>query len=109
MSDTSKKTKKNSKSQQPKDLGQQVTDEWNKFAKNIPDVKKEIEDVINSVGEKNEDIMENAKEARDKMVELSKKHSHVVLVGVILGGLVIILSYGIKKMICWRMKISTSM
>ena len=44
--------------------------------------------------------MENAKEARDKMVELSKKHSHVVLVGVILGGLVIILSYGIKKMIC---------
>ena len=100
MSDTSKKTKKNSKSQQPKDLGQQVTDEWNKFAKNIPDVKKEIEDVINSVGEKNEDIMENAKEARDKMVELSEKHSHVVLVGVILGGLVIILSYGIKKMIC---------
>ena len=103
MSDTSKKTKKNSNSQQPKDLGQQVTDEWNKFAKNIPDVKKEIEDVINSVGEKKEGIVEKIKEARDKLVELyqeSKNHSHVLLLGVILGGSVIILSFGIIKMIC---------
>ena len=103
MSDTSKTTKKNSKSQQPKDLGQQVTDEWNKFANNIPDVKKEIEDVINSVEEKKDGMVEKAKAARDKMVELyqeSKKHSRVVWFGVILGGSVIILSYGIMKMIC---------
>ena len=97
MSDTSKKTKK---SQQPKDLGQQVTDEWNKFAKNIPDVKKEIEDVINSVEEKKDGMVEKAKAARDKLVELYQEHSHVVWFGVILGGSVIILSYGIMKMIC---------
>ena len=42
MSDNSKKTKKISKSQ--KDLGKKVTDEWKKFAKNTPDVKKEIEE-----------------------------------------------------------------
>ena len=103
MSDTSKKTKNNSNSQQPKDLGQQVTDEWNKFAKNIPDVKKEIEDVINSVGEKKDGTVKKIKEAKDKMVELyqeSKNHPHVVLLGVILGFSVIILSYGIMKMIC---------
>ena len=80
-----KKSEKNSKSQ--KDLGQKVTDEWNKFTKNVPDVKKEIEDVINSAGEEKDSMVKRAKEARDKMMELyqeSKKHSHVVLFGVIL-------------------------
>merc|ERR1739848_363949 len=124
MSDNnSKKSKKSSKSQQ--DLGQKVTEEWNRFTKNIPDVKQEIEDVINSVGEEKDtmlkrakeamdsmlkrakeamDIMlKRAKEARDKMMEVfqeSKKHSQVVLFGVIFGGLVVILAYGTMKMIC---------
>ena len=64
MSDNSKKTVENSKSQQ--DLGQKVTEEWNKFTKNIPDVKKEIEDIINSVGEEKESMVKRVKEARDK-------------------------------------------
>lgn len=94
MSDNSK----NSKS--PEDLGQKVTDEWNKFTKNIPDVKKEIEDIINSVGEEKDSMV---KRVRDKMVEFyqeSKKHSQVVLFGVIFGSSVIILAYGVMKMIC---------
>merc|ERR1739848_540028 len=113
MSDNnSKKSKKSSKSQQ--DLGQKVTEEWNKFTKNIPDVKQEIEDVINSVGEEKDtmlkrakeamdSMLKRAKEARDKMMEVfqeSKKHSQVVLFGVIFGGLVVILAYGTMKMIC---------
>merc|ERR1711934_500418 len=101
MSDNSKKSETNSKSHE--DLGQKVTGEWNKFTKNIPDVKKEIEDIINSVGEEKDSMMKRAKEARDKMVELyqeSKKHSQVVLLGVIFGCSVIILAYGIMKMIC---------
>ena len=53
MSDNSKKTVENSKSQQ--DLGQKVTD-----------VKKEIEDIINSVGEEKESMVKRVKEARDK-------------------------------------------
>ena len=32
-------------------VGQKVTEEWNKFTENIPDVKKEIEDIITSVEE----------------------------------------------------------
>ena len=101
MSDNSKKSEKNSKS--PEDLGQKVTDEWNKFTKNKPDVKKEIEDIINSVGEEKDSMVKRAKQVRDKMVELyqeSKKHSQVVLFGVIFGSSVIILAYGIMKMIC---------
>ena len=124
MSDNSKKSEKNSKSPEDLDLGQKVIDEWNKFTKNIPDVKQEIEDVINSVGEEKDtmlnrakeamdsmlkrvkeamDIMlKRAKEARDKMMEFyqeSKKHSQVVLFGAIFGSLVVILAYGIMKMI----------
>ena len=103
MSDNSnKKSLKNSKSQ--KDLGQKVTEEGNKFTKNIPDVKKEIEDIINSVGEEKDSLVKRVKEARDKMMEVyqeSKKHPHVVLFGVILGSSVIILAcYGVMKMIC---------
>ena len=101
MSDNSKKSEKNSKS--PEDLGQKVTDEWNKFTKNKPDVKKEIEDIINSVGEEKDSMVKRVEQVRDKMVELyqeSKKHSQVVLFGVIFGSSVIILAYGIMKMIC---------
>ena len=47
MSDNSKKTEDNSQ----QNLGKKVTEEWNKFTENIPDVKKEIEDIINSVEE----------------------------------------------------------
>ena len=47
MSDYSKKTEDNSQ----QNLGKKVTEEWNKFTENIPDVKKEIEDIINSVEE----------------------------------------------------------
>ena len=36
--------KKNSKSQQS--LGKKVTEEWDKFTKNLPDVKKEIENIL---------------------------------------------------------------
>ena len=101
MSNNSKKTEENSKSQQ--DLGQKVTEEWNKFTKNIPDVKKEIENVINSVGEEKDSMVKRVKEVRDKMMEFyqeSKKHSQVALFGVIFGSLVVILAYGIMKMIC---------
>ena len=106
MSGNSKKTEKNSKSQQ--DLGQKVTEEWNKFTKNIPDFKKEIEDIINSGGAEKDNMM---KRARDKMVEFyqeSKKHSQVVLFGVIFGSLVVSSpprssfwssAYGVMKMI----------
>ena len=102
MSDNNnKKSEKNSKSQ--KDLGQKVTDEWNKFTKNVPDVKKEIEEVINSAGEEKDSMVKRVEEARDKMMEFyqeSKKHSQVILFGVIFGSLVVILAYGIMKMIC---------
>ena len=67
---------------------------------NIPDVKKEIEDIINTVGEEKDSMV---KRAKDKMVEFyqeSKKHSHVVLFGVIFGSSVIILAYGVMKLIC---------
>ena len=88
MSDNSKKSEKNSKS--PEDLGQKVIDEWNKFTKNIPDVKKEIEDIINSV-----------KRAKcNKMVQLyqeSKKHSHLDLFGVIFGSSNIIRGAGYTR------------
>ena len=83
MSDNSKKTVENSKSQQ--DLGQKVTEEWNKFTKNIPDFKKEIEDIINSGGAEKDNMM---KRARDKMVELyqeSKNHPQVFILGMILA------------------------
>ena len=103
MSDTSKKNEDNPNSQQ--NLGKKVTEEWNKFTENIPDVKKEIEDIINSVEEEKDSMVERAKEAKEKMVEFyqeSKKHSHLVLSGVIFGGVVIILAYGVMKMICWR-------
>ena len=62
MSDNSKKTKKISKSQ--KDLGKMVTDEWKKFAKNTPDVKKEIEDIITSVEEEKDTNSSNQATSR---------------------------------------------
>ena len=101
MSDSSKKTKKNSESQQ--DLRQRVTEEWKKFTKNTPDVKKEMEDIINSAGEEKGSMVKRVKEAKDKMLEVyqeSKQHSKMVLFGVILGSSVIILAYGVMKMIC---------
>ena len=58
-----------------KNLGQKVTDEFHRFAKNSPDFKKEIEDMMNSVGEETDSLM---KRAKDKIVEFyqeSKKHS----------------------------------
>ena len=106
MSDKSqKKNSEKTKEPQPQDLGQKVTEEWNKFTKHIPDVKKEIEDVINSVGEeiKEADVVERAKEARDKLVEIyqeSKNHKDVALFGFCFGFSVIILAYGILKMTC---------
>ena len=101
MSDNSKKNENNPNSQQ--NLGKKVTEEWNKFTENIPDVKKEIEDIINSVEEEKDSMVERAKEAKEKIMEFyqeSKKHSHLVLSGVIFGGVVIILAYGVMKMIC---------
>ena len=62
MSDNSKKTKKISKSQ--KDLGKKVTDEWKKFAKNTPDIKKEIEDIITSVEEEKDTNSSNQATSR---------------------------------------------
>ena len=73
------------------------------LCKNTLKYKKEIEDIINSVGEEKDSMVKRAKEARDKMMEFyqeSKKHSHVVLFGVIVGSAVIILAYGVMKMIC---------
>ena len=100
MSDSSKKNKKNSESQQ--DLRQRVTDEWNKFTKNTPDVKKEIEDIINSVGEEIKDsgVVQRTRDKLGEIYQESKEHSRVVLFGVILGFSAIILAYGIMKRIC---------
>ena len=83
-----------------KNLGQKVTDEFHRFAENSPDFKKEIEDMMNSVGEETDSLM---KRAKDKIVEFyqeSKKHSKLVLLGFVFGISVIILSYGVMKMIC---------
>ena len=90
MSDKSQeKNSKKTKQPQPQDLRQKVIEEWNKFTKNIPDVI--------------ENIKEKAKAARDKLMEVyqeSKNHKNVALLGFFMGFSVIILGYGIMKMIC---------
>lgn len=64
-------------SDQPQDLGQKLHQEWEKFRKNTKDVQKEIEDVINSVGEKAtwdwDYIVQRVKAALDKLIEKMKK------------------------------------
>ena len=97
MSDRSqKKNSKKTKQPQPQDLRQIVAEEWNKFTKNIPDV-------INSVPWDWENIKQKAKAVRDKLMEVyqeSKKHSQLVVFGVIVGISAIILAYGVMKIIC---------
>ena len=107
MSDKSQRKNSEKKTKEPQGLGQKVNEEWNKFTKNIPDVKKEIEDVFNSVGEeiKDADLVERAKEARDKLVKVyqeSINHTDVALICFSVGISVIILAsaFGIMKMIC---------
>lgn len=81
-------------------LGQKVTDAWDQFTKNTHDLEKEIEDMINSAGEETDSMV---KRAKDKLVEFyqeSKKHSQLVVFGVIVGVSAIILAYGVMKIIC---------
>ena len=81
-----------------KNLGQKVTDEFHRFAENSPDIKKEIEDIINSVGEETDSMVKRAKEKIVEFYQESKKHSQLVLFGFIFGISVVILSYGVMKM-----------
>ena len=97
MSDNNtKKTEKSSMS--PQNLGQKATEEMNKLTETIQDAKKENKEIIISVVEEKGTIVKRAMEARDKMVEFYQEHSKVVLV--ILGSSVIILAYGMIKIIC---------
>ena len=104
MSDKSQKKMSSKKTKQPQDLGQKATEEWDKFTKTTHDVKKEIEDTINSVGEEIKDAgpVQRARDKRGRFIKEPKKHPRVVLFGVILGGLAIILAlaFGIMKRIC---------
>merc|ERR550519_1924688 len=59
-----KPPERNSVSQQDLSLRQKVIEELK--TKNIPDVKKEIKDIINSVRHEKDSISERAKQARDK-------------------------------------------
>ena len=102
--DESQKKMNSKETKQPQDLGQKVTEEWDKFTKTTHDVKKEIEDTINSVVEEIKDAgaVQRARDKRGRFVKESKKHPRVVLCCFVLGGSAIILAlaYGIMKMIC---------
>ena len=101
MSDKSQKKMSSKKTKQPQDLGQKVTEEWDKFTKTTHNIKKEIEDTINSVREEIKDsgVVQRARDKLGEIYQESMKHPRVVLFGVILGGLAIILAYGIMKRI----------
>ena len=103
MSDKSQKKMSSTETKQPQDLGQKATEERD-ITKTTPDIKKEIEDTINSVGEEIKDAgaVKRARDKRGRFIKEPKKHPRVVLFGVILGGLAIslALAFGIMKMIC---------
>ena len=81
-------------------LGQKVTDAWDQFTKNSHDFEKEIEDMINSAGQETDSMLKRAKDKMAEFYQESKKHSQLVVVGVIVGISAIILGYGVMKIIC---------
>ena len=90
MSDRSQKkstSKKTKNSKQSQGLEQKASGERNKVTKATSDVKKDIEDTINSVGKKMKDarVVQIARKELVTFYKELKKHPRVVMFGVILG------------------------